>query len=207
MKLKDPSPWKKSYDKRIQSIIKNQSYPFADKCLYSQIYCFSSSHVWMWELDHKEDWMPKNWCFWTMVLEKTLESSLDSREIKPVNSKGNQSWIFTGRTDAEAEAPILWPPDGKIWFIIKDPDAGKYWRQEEKEMTRWDGCMVSLNQWTWVWANSRSSWRKGKPDVLQSMGSQRFRHDLMSEQLRTQSTKSNSIPIEKNDLEEKQNDA
>ena len=151
--------------------------------------------------------MPKNWCFWTMVLEKTLESSLDSREIKPVNSKGNQSWIFTGRTDAEAEAPILWPPDGKIWFIIKDPDAGKYWRQEEKEITRWDGWMVSLNQWTWVWANSRSSWRKGKPDVLQSMGSQRFRHDLMSEQLRTQSTKSNSIPIEKNDLEEKQNDA
>ena len=145
MELKDPSPRKKSYDKPIQSIIKNQSYPLADKCLYSQIYCFSSSHVWMWELDHKEDWMPKNWCFWTVVLEKTLESSLNCKEIKPVNSKENQSWIFTGRTDAEAEASVLSQPDGKIWLIRKDPDAGKDWRQEEKETT--EDEMVGWHHW------------------------------------------------------------
>ena len=96
---------------------------------------FSSSHVWMWELDSKESWVPKNWCFWTVVLEKTLESPLDFEEIQPVNPKGNQPWIFVGRTDAEAEALILWPPDVKSWLIGKDPDAGKDWRQEEKGMT------------------------------------------------------------------------
>ena len=89
----------------------------------------------MWELDYKESWALKNWCFWTVVLEKTLESPLDCEEIKPVNTEGNQCWIFTGRTDAEAEAPILWPPDAKNWLIGKDPDAGKDWRQEEKGMT------------------------------------------------------------------------
>ena len=88
----------------------------------------------MWELDSKESWAPKNWCFWTVVLEKTLESPLNYKDIKPVNSKGNQSWIFIGRTDAEAEIPILWPPDGKNWLIWKDPDDGKDWRQEEKGM-------------------------------------------------------------------------
>ena len=93
------------------------------------------SLVWMGELDHKETWVPKNWCFWTVVLEKTLESPLDIKEIKPINPKGNQSWIFIGRTDAEAETPILWPPDVKNWLLIKDPDAGKDWRQEEKGMT------------------------------------------------------------------------
>ena len=96
-----------------------------NKGLSSQGYDFSSSHIWMWELDYKESWVPKNRCFWSVVLEKTLESPLDCKEIKPVNSKGNQSWIFLGRTDAEAEALILWPPDGKSWFIGKDPDAGK----------------------------------------------------------------------------------
>ena len=89
----------------------------------------------MWELDHKEGWAPKNWCFWTVVLEKTLESPLDCKEIQPVNPKGNQSWIFIGRTDAEAETLILWPPDVKNWLIRKPPDAGKGWRQEEKGMT------------------------------------------------------------------------
>ena len=89
----------------------------------------------MWELDHKESWTPKNWCFWTAVLEKTLESPLDCKEIKPVNPKGNQSWIFIERTDTEAKAPILWPPDAKKWLIGKDPDAGKDWGQEEKGMT------------------------------------------------------------------------
>ena len=92
-------------------------------------------HVWMWELDCEESWAPKNQCFWTVVLKKTLESPLDSKEIQPVNPKGNQSWIFIGRTDAEAETPILWPPDAKNWLIWKDPDAGKDWRHEEKGMT------------------------------------------------------------------------
>ena len=108
---------------------------FAYKGPYSQSYGFSSNHVWMRELEHKEGWAPKNWCFWTVVLEKTLESSLDSKEIKPVNPKGNQSWIFIGRTDIEAEALILWPPAGKNWLIEKDPDAEKDWRQEEKWTT------------------------------------------------------------------------
>ena len=97
-----------------------------------QSYGFSSSHVWMLELDYKESWALKNWCFWTVVLEKILESPLDCKEIQPVNPKGNQSWIFIGRTDAEAETPILWPPDVKGWLTGKDPDAKKVWRQEEK---------------------------------------------------------------------------
>ena len=128
------APWKKSYDKPRQHIKKHKHY-FADKDPYSQSYGFTSSHVWMWELDHKEGWVLKNWCFWIAVLEKTLESPLDCKEIKPVNPKGNQSWIFTEKTDAEAEALILWPPDAKSWLIGKDPDAGKDWRQEEKGMT------------------------------------------------------------------------
>ena len=123
--------WKKSYDK-LRQCIKKQRYHFANSQSCSQSYDFSSSHVWMWELDHKEGWAPKNWCFRTMVLKKTLESPLDCKEIKLVNPKGNQLWIFIGRNDAEAEAPILWPPDATSWLIEKDPDAGKDWRQEEK---------------------------------------------------------------------------
>ena len=92
----------------------------------------------MWELDHKESWAPKNWCFWTVVLEKTLESHLDSKEIQPVHPKGNQSWVLIGRTQAEAETPILWPPDVKNWLIGEDPDAGKDWRQEAKGTTEHD---------------------------------------------------------------------
>ena len=102
----------------------------------SQSYGFSSSHVWMWELNHKEGWVVNNWCFWIVVLEKSLESPLDCKEIKPVNPKGNQPWIIIGRTDAESEASVLWPPDTKSQLIRKDPDAGKDWRQEEK-MMRW----------------------------------------------------------------------
>ena len=109
--------------------------PFTDKGPYNQRYGFSSSNVQMWELDHKESWMLKNRCFWAVVLEKTLESPLDCKEIKPVNPKVNQSWIFIGRTDGEVEAPILWPPDTKNWLIRKDPDAGKDWGQEEKGTT------------------------------------------------------------------------
>ena len=131
MKSKDTFSWKKSYNQPRQHIQKQRHY-FANKCPSSQSYGFSNSRVWMWELDHRESWAPKNWCFWTMVLEKTLESPLDCKEIQPVHPKGNQPWIFIGRTDAEADTLILWPPDVKNWIIGKDPDAGKDWRQEEK---------------------------------------------------------------------------
>ena len=104
-------------------------------CPSSQGYGFSSGHVWMWELDYKESWVPKTWCIWNVVLEKTLESSLDSKEIQPVHPKGDQSWVFIGRTDVEAETPILWPPDVESWLILKDPDAGQDWGREEKGMT------------------------------------------------------------------------
>ena len=139
----------------------------------SQSYSFSSSHVWMWELDHKESWAPKNWCFWTAVLEKTLERPLDCKEIKPVNPQGNQSWIFIGRTDAEAEAPILWPPDVKNWLIGKIEGR----RRRGKQSMRW---MASPTWWTWVWASSRSWWWTGKPGMLQSLGPQRVGHDWAS---------------------------
>ena len=115
--------------------IKKQKHYFVNKGQSSQGYGFSSGHVWMWELDCKERWSLKNWCFWTVVLEKTLESLLDCKEIQPIHPKGNQSWIFIGRTDVEAETPTLWPPDAKNWLIWKDPDAGKDWRREEKGTT------------------------------------------------------------------------
>ena len=156
--------------------IKKHRHPFADKGPSSQSYGFSSSHIWMWELDHKEDWVQKNWCLWTVVLEKTLESPLDCKKIKPVNPKGNKSWIFIGKTDAEAEAPILWPPDAKNWLIRKDPYARKVRAGEKGDDRGWDGWMVSLTQWTWIWGNSRRWWRAGEPGMLQSMGSQRVRH-------------------------------
>ena len=173
------APWKKSYDQPRQYIKKQRHY-FVNKGLSSQSYGFCSSHVWLWELDYKESWAPKNWCFWTVVLEKTLESPLDCKEIQPVQPKGNQSWIFIGRTDAEA--PILCTPDMKSWLIGKDPDAGKDRRQEEKrktedEMVRWH----HLTQWTWVWTSSGSWWWTGKPGVLQSMGLQKVGHDWATE--------------------------
>ena len=129
----------------------------------------------MWELNCEEGWAPKNWCFWTVMLEKTFESPLDCKEIKPVNPKGNQSWIFIARTDAEAETPVLWSPDVKSWLIEKDRDAGKDLREEEKGMTEND-WMASLTLWTWGWANFGSWWWTGK-----SMGSQRVRHDWVTE--------------------------
>ena len=128
------APQKKNYARQH---IKKQRHYFANKRPSSQGYGFSSSHLWMWELDYKESWALKNWCFGTVVL-KTLESPLDHKEIKPVNPKRNHSWIIIGRTDAEAETPILWPPDVKNWLILKDPDARKDWRQEEKGMTEDD---------------------------------------------------------------------
>ena len=134
MKWKHLTLWKKSYDQPSQHIKKQRHY-FANKGSASQSYGFSRSHVWMWELDNKKSWVPKNWYFWIMVLEKTLESPLDCKEIQPVNPKGNQSWTFIGRTDAEVETPVVWPSDAKNWFTGKDPDAGKDWRQEEKGIT------------------------------------------------------------------------
>ena len=121
------APWKKSNDKTWQHIKKQQHY-FAYKGPYSQSYGFSGSHVQMWELDNEKGWVQKNWCLPTVVLDKTLDSALDNKEIKPVNPKGNQPWIFIGRTGAEAEVPILWPPDVKSQLTGKDPDAGKDWR-------------------------------------------------------------------------------
>ena len=127
--------------------------------------------LWMWELNYKESWVLKNWCFWTVVLEKTLEIPLDCKEIQPVHPKGDQSWVFIGRTDVEVETPIIWPPDVKSWLIGKDPDAGKDWRQEEKGTT----------QWTWVWVDSGSWWWTGRPGVLWFMWSQRVGHDWVTE--------------------------
>ena len=145
----------------------------------SQSCGFSGSHVWMWELDYKESWVLKNWCVWTVVL-KTLESPLDFKQIQPVNPKGNQSWIFIGRTAAEAETPVLWPPDTKNWLIWKDPDAGKDWRQRRRgwQRMRWlDGITDSMNISFWV---SFGSWQwTRRPGVLQSMGSQRIGHKLV----------------------------
>ena len=166
----------------LDNILKNRHY-FANKGPYTQTYSFSSSHVRLWELDQKEGWAPKIWYLRTVVLEKTLECPLDCKEIQPVHPKGNQSWIFTGRTDAEAEAPIFQPLNGNIQLIGKDPDVEKDWRQEEKgttedEMVGWN----SLTQWPWVWANSGRWWRTEKPSVLQSLGLQKVRYDLATQQ-------------------------
>ena len=141
------APWKKSYDQTRQHIKKQRHYS-VNKGPSSQAYGFSSGHVWMWELDCKESWAPKNWCFWTVVMEKTLESPLDCKEIKPVHPKGNQSWIFIGRTDDEAEAPILWPPDVKNGLIGKTLMLGKIEgrRRREQQRMRWlDGITDSMD--------------------------------------------------------------
>ena len=144
---------------------------------FSQSYGFSSSHVWMWELDYKESWVLKNWCLWTVVLEKTLENSLDCKEIKPVNSKGNKSWIFIG-----AEAPILWPPGCKELTHWKRPWCWERLKAGgEGDDRGWDGWMSSPTRWTWVWASSGSWWWTGKPGMLQSMGLQRVGQNWATE--------------------------
>ena len=157
------TPWKE-----IWQHIKKQRHYFANKGPSSQDNGFSSSQVWMWELDYKEGWAPKNWCFWTVLLEKTLESPLDCKEIQPVHPKGNQSSVFIGRTDGEAETPILWPPDAKSWLIWKDPDAAKDWRQEEKgttedEMIGWHH-RGDAKSWTWQsdWTELKLQLKKKK---------------------------------------------
>ena len=165
------APWKKSYDQPRQHI-KKQRHHYANKGPSSQGSGFSSSHVWMWELDHKEGWALKNWCFWTVVLEKTLESPLDCKEIQPVHPKGNQSWIFFGRTDAEAltllatwcEELTHWEKKPCCWERLKAGGKG--------DDRRWDDWLASLTQRTWVWASSERQWRREKPGILQSTGLQ-----------------------------------
>ena len=162
--------WEINYKNIQTQHIKKQRHYFVNK---SQGYGFSSSHVWIWELDYKESWEPKNWCFWIVVLEKSLESPLDSKEIQPVHPKGNQSWIFIGRTDAEAETLTL----ATWWEELTHLKRPWCWERlnegGEGDDRGWDGWMASLTPWTWVWVNSGSCWWTGRPGVLQSMGSQR----------------------------------
>ena len=176
------TPWKESYDQSRQHIKKQRRY-FVNKGPSSQSYGFSSSRVWMWELDYKENRALKNWYFWTVVLQKILESPLDYKEIKAVNPKGNQPWLFTGRTDSETEAPILWPPYAKKWLIGKDPDARKDWGQEEKGAT--EDKMVGWHHWLNGLEFEQAPGdgdEQGNPGVLQSMGLQRIRHNLVTKQ-------------------------
>ena len=157
-------------------------FSYLEFCQSSQGCGFSSGHVWMWELDGEESWVTKNWCFLTVVLEKTLESPLDWKETLPVHPKGDQSWVFIGRTDVEAETPVLWPPHVKSWLIGKDPDAGRDWGQEEKgDNKRWDSWMASPTWWACVWINSGNLWWTGRPGVLRFMGSQRVGHNWVTE--------------------------
>ena len=181
MKLKYVTPWKKSYDQPRQHIQKQRHY-FVSKGSSSQGYGFSGSHVWMWELDYKESWALKNWCFWSVVLEKTLESPLDCKEIQPVHSIEDQSWVFFGSTDANAEAPVLCPPHAKSWLIRKDSDAGRDEGQEEKgttqdEMAEWHHW---LNGHEFEWTPESRQWTE-RPGMLRFMGSQRIGHDWVTE--------------------------
>ena len=147
------------------------------KGLSSQGYGFSSGHVWMQELDCEVSWVLKNWCFWTVVLEKTLESPLDCKDIQPVHSKGDQAWVFFGRTDARAETPVLWPPHEKSWLIGKDSCWEGLGAGGEGDDRGWDGWMASLSRQMWVWVNSGRWWWTGRPGVLRFMGSQKVRYD------------------------------
>ena len=177
MKLKDICSLEEKLWKPRQCI-KKPRYHFAEKGPYSQSYGFSHSHIWMWQLDHKEGWALKNWCF-QIVLEKTLEGCLDSKQIKPVSPKGNQPWIFIGRIDAEV--PILWPPEEVTHW--KRPWCWERLRAGgEGDERGWDGWMASPTERSWVWVNSRRRWRTGKPGVLQSIRSWRVGHKWVTEQ-------------------------
>ena len=165
----------------LDSILKKQRHYFANKGPSGQGYGFSRGHVWMWELGCEESWVPKNWCFWAMVLDKTLESPLDCKEIQPVHPEGDKSWVFIGRTDTEAETPILWPSHGKSWLIGKYPDSGRDWGQEEKgtiedEMAGWHHHSMGM-----ILSKLRELVTDREPGVLQFMGSQRVRHNWVTE--------------------------
>ena len=173
------APWKKSYDQPRQHIKKQRQY-FANKGPFSQSYGFSSGHVRMWELYHKESWVPKNWCFWTVVLEKSLESPLYSNEIKPVHPKGNQSWILEGLTlklKLQYFGHLMWRNDS----VEKTLMLGKIEVRGKGDDRGWDSWMASPTRWTWVWVSPGSWWWTGKPSMLQSMGSQRVRHNWVTE--------------------------
>ena len=165
----------------LESILKNRDVTLPTKvCLVkAMVFPVVMYGCESWTIKKTEHWRIDAIELWYC---RRLESPLDCKEIQPAHPKGNQPWIFIGRTDAEAEALILWPPDAKNWLIWKDPDAGKDWRQKEKGMTGWDGWMASPTRWTWVWASSGCWWWTGKPGMLQSTGSQRFGHDCMTEQ-------------------------
>ena len=167
------TPWKESYDQPRQHIEKQRHY-FANKGPSIQGYGFSSGHVWRWELNCEESWAPKNWCFWTVVLEKTLESPLDCKEIQPVHPKADQSWVFIGRTDAKADTPVLWLLHAKSWLIGKDSDAGRDWGQEEKgttedEMAGWHHQLDGHEfEWTPGLVMDREAWHAAIHGVAKS---------------------------------------
>ena len=171
-------PWKKSYDQPRQHIKKQRHY-FANKGPSSQSCGFSSSHVWMWELDSKESWVPKNGCFWAVVLKKILENPLDFKEIQPVHSK-DQSWVFIGRTNVETETPILFTWCEEL-TQLKRPRCWERLKAGGEGDRAWDGWMASRTQWAWIWVNSRSWWWTGRPGVLQFMRSHRVRHAWVTE--------------------------
>ena len=171
----------------LDSILKSRDITLPTS-LSSQGYGFTRSRVWMWELSYKENWVPKNWCFWTVVLEKTVESPLDSKEIQPVHLKGNQSWLFFGRTDVEAETPILWPPHAKNWLTGKGPDPGKDWRQRRRgqQRMRWlygiiDVMEISLSRLQEL-VMDREAWYAATLGSIGSTGSQRVGHNWATEQ-------------------------
>ena len=182
MKLKTLTPWKESYDQPRQHIQKQRHY-FANKGLSSQGYSFSSGHVWMWKLDCEESWAPKNWCFWTVVLEKTLESPLDCKETQPVHSKGDQPYPGCSLEGLMLKLKLQYfgHLTRRVASLEKTLMLGGIGAGGEGDDRGWDGWMASLTRWTWIWVNSGSWWWTGRPGVLRFMGSQRVGHDWATE--------------------------
>ena len=165
----------------LDSTFKSRDITLTRKICLVKAMVFSSGHVWMWKLDCEESWVLKNWSFWTVVLEKTLESPLDCKDIQPVHSKGDQPWVFFGRTDAKAETPVLWLPQAKSWLTGKDWCWEGLGAGGEGDERGWDGWMASWTWWAWAWVNSRSWWWTGRAGMLQFMGSQRVGHNWATE--------------------------